>query len=47
MFCKCKTVFLLLYFKILADFTCKRICAKIQNWLETELKVYVDKNLVS
>ena len=25
MFCKCKTVFLLLYFKILTDFTCKRI----------------------
>ena len=25
MFCKCKTVFLLLYFKILTNFTCKRI----------------------
>ena len=27
MFCKCKTVFLLLYFKILTNFTCKRIRA--------------------
>ena len=25
MFCECKTVFLLLYFKILTNFTCKRI----------------------
>ena len=28
MFCKCKTVFLLMYFKILTNFTCKRIRAK-------------------